>query len=93
MRVVKMRVQKIALVLVSVTTKVCTVLIQEENKILDKMHRQKVAEVEKLSVTVKDLEEALLAGGAAANAIRDHQRQVQELTVCESVPVNAFVQV
>ncbi|CAM6124476.1 unnamed protein product [Calypogeia fissa] len=53
---------------------------QEENKILDKMHRAKVAEVEKLSTNIKELEEALLAGGAAANAIRDHQRQVHELT-------------
>ncbi|GMY19445.1 Microtubule-associated protein 70 [Fagus crenata] len=40
----------------------------EENKILDKMHRQKVAEVEKLTQTVRELEEAVLAGGAAANA-------------------------
>ena len=48
---------------------------QEENKILDKMHRQKVAEVEKLSTTVTELEEAVLAGGAAANAVRERQRQ------------------
>ncbi|RWW62612.1 hypothetical protein BHE74_00030250 [Ensete ventricosum] len=39
-----------------------------QNKILDKMLRQKVAEVEKLSQTVRELEEAVLAGGAAANA-------------------------
>ncbi|KAB5519312.1 hypothetical protein DKX38_023631 [Salix brachista] len=32
------------------------------------MHRQKVAEVEKLMQTVRELEEAVLAGGAAANA-------------------------
>ncbi|KAG2377157.1 Microtubule-associated protein [Vigna angularis] len=43
-------------------------ICQEENKILDKMHRQKVAEVEKLTQTVRELEEAVLAGGAAANA-------------------------
>ncbi|KAF9591237.1 hypothetical protein IFM89_003188 [Coptis chinensis] len=42
-------------------------ICQEENKILDKMHRQKVAEVEKLMETVHDLEEAVLSGGAAAN--------------------------
>ncbi|XP_008781372.1 microtubule-associated protein 70-1-like [Phoenix dactylifera] len=54
-------------------------ICQEENKILDKMHRQKVAEVEKLSQTVKELEEAVLAGGAAANAVRDYQRKVQEM--------------
>lgn len=54
---------------------------QEENKILDKMHRQKVAEVEKLMQTVRELEEAVLAGGAAANAVRDYQRLVQEMNV------------
>lgn len=54
---------------------------QEENKILDKMHRQKVAEVEKLTQTVRELEEAVLAGGAAANAVRDYQRKVQEMNV------------
>ncbi|KAK7274120.1 hypothetical protein RIF29_15194 [Crotalaria pallida] len=45
-------------------------IFQEENRILDKMHRQKVAEVEKLTQTVHELEEAVLAGGAAANAVR-----------------------
>ncbi|XP_077241130.1 microtubule-associated protein 70-2-like [Tasmannia lanceolata] len=54
-------------------------ICQEENKILDKMHRQKVAEVEKLSQTVRELEEAVLAGGAAANAVRDYQRKFQEM--------------
>ncbi|KAK4795631.1 hypothetical protein SAY86_027957 [Trapa natans] len=54
-------------------------ICQEENKILDKMHRQKVAEVEKLMQTVRELEEAVLAGGAAANAVRDYQRLMQEM--------------
>ncbi|CAL9041797.1 microtubule-associated protein 70-2 [Musa acuminata AAA Group] len=54
-------------------------ICQEENKIFDKLHRQKVAEVEKLSLTVRELEEAVLAGGAAANAVRDYQRKVQEM--------------
>ncbi|KAI8537741.1 hypothetical protein RHMOL_Rhmol09G0048100 [Rhododendron molle] len=54
-------------------------ICQEENKILDKMLRQKVAEVEKLTQTVHELEEAVLAGGAAANAVRDYQRKVQEM--------------
>ncbi|XP_073011043.1 microtubule-associated protein 70-2-like [Typha latifolia] len=54
-------------------------ICQEENKILDRLHRQKVAEVEKLSQTVRELEEAVLAGGAAANAVRDYQRKVQEM--------------
>ncbi|CAE5957949.1 unnamed protein product [Arabidopsis arenosa] len=51
----------------------------EENKIIDKMHRQKVAEVEKLMQSVRELEEAVLAGGAAANAVRDYQRKFQEM--------------
>lgn len=45
------------------------------------MHRLKVAEVEKLTQTVRELEEAVLAGGAAANAVRDYQRKVQEMNV------------
>ncbi|KAE9599762.1 putative microtubule-associated protein [Lupinus albus] len=54
-------------------------ICQEENRILDKMHRQKVVEVEKLTQTVRELEEVVLAGGAAANAVRDYQRKVQEM--------------
>ncbi|XP_077236014.1 microtubule-associated protein 70-2-like isoform X2 [Tasmannia lanceolata] len=54
-------------------------ICQEENKILDKMNRQKVAEVEKLSQTVRELEEAVLSGGAAANAVRDYQRKFEEM--------------
>lgn len=55
--------------------------MQEENKILEKTNRQKVFEVEKLSQTVMELEEAILAGGAAANTIRDYRRQISELNV------------
>ncbi|KAL6520464.1 hypothetical protein OROHE_017052 [Orobanche hederae] len=54
-------------------------ICQEENKILDKTNRQKVLEVEKLSKTIKELEEAVLAGGQAANTIRDYRRQILEL--------------
>ncbi|KAH0461430.1 hypothetical protein IEQ34_009005 [Dendrobium chrysotoxum] len=54
-------------------------ICQEEYKILDRMHRQKIAEVEKLGQTIHELEEALLSGAAAANAVRDYQRQVSEL--------------
>lgn len=42
-------------------------------------------EVEKLSSTIRDLEEAVLAGGAAVNAARDFQRQVQELMVRKNI--------
>ena len=45
------------------------------------MQRQKVAEVEKLMQSVRELEEAVLAGGAAANAVRDYQRKFQEMNV------------
>lgn len=54
---------------------------QEEHRILDKTNRQKVLEVEKLSETIKELEEAILAAGATANAVRDYQRQISELQV------------
>ncbi|GMJ14522.1 microtubule-associated proteins 70-5 [Hibiscus trionum] len=54
-------------------------ICQEENKILEKTNRQKVLEVEKLSQTINELEEAILAGGAAANSIRDYQRRISEL--------------
>lgn len=58
--------------------------MQEENRILERTNRQKVLEVEKLSQTIQELEEAILAGGAAANAIRDYKRQIDELHVCHS---------
>ena len=52
----------------------------EENKILDKMHRQKVAEVEKLTQTVGELEEAVLvAWCGCSDAVRDYQRKIQEM--------------
>jgi len=56
--------------------------MQEENRILEKTNRQKVLEVEKLSQTIHELEEAILAAGAAANTIRDYRRQISELNVC-----------
>ncbi|KAJ3669574.1 hypothetical protein LUZ60_011524 [Juncus effusus] len=54
-------------------------ICQEEYRILDKMHRKKVAEVEKMTQTVRDLEESVMSGAAAANAVRDYRRQVSEL--------------
>ncbi|XP_055801438.1 microtubule-associated protein 70-5-like [Solanum dulcamara] len=54
-------------------------IFQEENKILDKTNRQKILEVEKLSETIIELEEAILAGGAAANTLRDYKRRISEL--------------
>ncbi|KAL5771730.1 hypothetical protein ACOSP7_015884 [Xanthoceras sorbifolium] len=54
-------------------------ICQEEYRILEKTNRQKVVEVAKLSQTINELEEAILAGGAAANTIRDYRRQISEL--------------
>ncbi|KAK7363853.1 hypothetical protein VNO77_06012 [Canavalia gladiata] len=54
-------------------------ICQDENKILEKNHRQKILEVEKLSKTIQELEEVILTSGATANAVRDYQRQISEL--------------
>ncbi|TKY72261.1 Microtubule-associated protein 70-5 [Spatholobus suberectus] len=54
-------------------------ICQEENKILEKTHRQKILEVEKLSQTIHELEEVILSSGTNANAVRDYQRQISEL--------------
>ncbi|XP_047317138.1 microtubule-associated protein 70-5 [Impatiens glandulifera] len=54
-------------------------ICQEENKIMEKTNRQKVLEVEKLSQTIEELEEAILAGGMAANVARNFKRQISEL--------------
>ncbi|KAL8478902.1 hypothetical protein ACS0TY_030697 [Phlomoides rotata] len=62
-------------------------ICQEENKILDKMHRQRVYEVEKLTQTVRELEGAVLARGAVANAVHEYEKKVQEL----NVPHSAFM--
>lgn len=66
-------------------------ICQEENKILEKTNRQKVVEVEKLSQTVQELEEAVLAGGATANVVRDFKRKISELYVRSNpLTVNRF---
>ena len=54
---------------------------QEENKLLDKTNRQKVAEVEKLSQSVHKLEESLLSNGETNNALLEYQRKISELNV------------
>ncbi|KAL1194599.1 Microtubule-associated protein 70-5 [Cardamine amara subsp. amara] len=54
-------------------------ICQEENKFLEKINRQKVLEIEKLSQSIGELEEAILAGGTAANAVRDYRRQISQL--------------
>ena len=42
------------------------------------MNRQKVLEVEKLAQIVRELEEAVLAGGAAANAVCDYAHTARD---------------
>ncbi|KAI4330546.1 hypothetical protein MLD38_028825 [Melastoma candidum] len=54
-------------------------IYQEENKTLDKLHRQMVTKVENLTQMVRELEEAILAVGAAANVVRDFERRLQEM--------------
>ncbi|XP_018448665.1 microtubule-associated protein 70-5 isoform X3 [Raphanus sativus] len=54
-------------------------ICQEEYRFLEKINRQKVLEIEKLSQTIIELEEAILAGGTAANAVRDYRRQISQL--------------
>lgn len=64
-------------------------ICQEENRTLEKTHRQKVVEVERLTKTITELEESILASGVTANAIRDCQRQISELNV--SIKIGLFV--
>ncbi|KAL5729692.1 hypothetical protein ACHQM5_002604 [Ranunculus cassubicifolius] len=54
-------------------------LCQQENRILDKNYRQKVCEVEKLAQSIRHLEECILAGGEAANELRDYHRQILQI--------------
>lgn len=64
-------------------------ICQEENRTLEKTYRQKVVEVERLTKTITELEESILASGVTANAIRDYQRQISELNV--SIKIGLFV--
>ncbi|KAF3326753.1 microtubule-associated protein 70-4-like protein [Carex littledalei] len=54
-------------------------IYQDENKVLEKTNRQKTMEVEKLTQTIHELEESILASGTVTNAVRDYQRQISEL--------------
>uniref|UniRef100_M4EBS7 Microtubule-associated protein 70-5 n=1 Tax=Brassica campestris TaxID=3711 RepID=M4EBS7_BRACM len=61
-------------------------ICQEEYKFLEKINRQKVLEIEKLSQTIGELEEAILAGGTAANAEekRTLERELSRVKVSAS---------
>ncbi|KAG2553786.1 microtubule-associated protein 70-4-like [Panicum virgatum] len=54
-------------------------IYHEENKLLEKANRQKVLEVEKLTHTIIELEESILATGEVANAVHFYQNQVAKL--------------
>nr|ABD65109.1 Myosin II heavy chain-like domain containing protein [Brassica oleracea] len=67
-------------------------ICQEEYKFLEKINRQKVLEIEKLSQTIGELEEAILAGGTAANAEekRTLERELARVKVSASRVALAF---
>ncbi|KAL6645540.1 hypothetical protein ACP70R_017148 [Stipagrostis hirtigluma subsp. patula] len=54
-------------------------IYHEENKLLEKNNRQKVLEIEKLSHTISELEESILAAGDVTNAVRFYQNQAAKL--------------
>uniref|UniRef100_A0A0A9GG08 Uncharacterized protein n=1 Tax=Arundo donax TaxID=35708 RepID=A0A0A9GG08_ARUDO len=54
-------------------------IYHEENKLLEKNNRQKVLEIEKLSHTISELEESILATGDVANAVHFFQNQAAKL--------------
>ncbi|OEL15767.1 Microtubule-associated protein 70-4 [Dichanthelium oligosanthes] len=54
-------------------------IYHEENKLLEKANRQKVLEVEKLTHTISELEESILATGEVANAVHFYQNQAAKL--------------
>ncbi|XP_062216389.1 microtubule-associated protein 70-4-like [Phragmites australis] len=54
-------------------------IYHEENKLLEKNNRQQVLEIEKLSHTINELEESILATGEVANAVHFFQNQAAKL--------------
>ncbi|PNX95037.1 microtubule-associated protein 70-5-like, partial [Trifolium pratense] len=65
-------------------------IFQEENKILEKTLRQKTNEVEKLSHTIQELEEVILANGATAN---EEKRTLERELARVKVSANRFANV
>ena len=60
--------------------------------LLEKSNRQKVLEIEKLTHTVGQLEESILATGDVANAVHFYQNQATKLNVSEfNIIVQKFV--
>ncbi|KAM3230115.1 hypothetical protein ACQJBY_060738 [Aegilops geniculata] len=58
-------------------------IYHEENMLLEKSNRQKVLEIEKLTHTVGELEESILASRDVANAVHFYQNQATRLNVSE----------
>ncbi|KAG8074052.1 hypothetical protein GUJ93_ZPchr0006g40698 [Zizania palustris] len=50
-------------------------IYHEENKLLEKSNRQQVLDIERLTHTIAELEESILATGDIANAVRFYQNQ------------------
>lgn len=57
--------------------------LQEENRLLEKSNRQKVLEIEKLTHTVGELEESILATSDVTNAVHFYRNQTARLNVSE----------
>ncbi|GBG69854.1 hypothetical protein CBR_g4681 [Chara braunii] len=54
--------------------------LQDENRTLDRLHKQKMRDVEKLNLKVHDLQEAVAsASGEAGNALLETRKEVQKL--------------
>eukprot|EP00271_Cylindrocystis_brebissonii_P013030 TRINITY_DN32583_c0_g1_i1.p1 TRINITY_DN32583_c0_g1~~TRINITY_DN32583_c0_g1_i1.p1 ORF type:complete len:588 (+),score=137.30 TRINITY_DN32583_c0_g1_i1:153-1916(+) len=53
--------------------------LQEENRTLDKMYKQKVDEVKSLTDQQASLKEALTTAGGVSSVIKDYQRQITDL--------------
>ena len=58
---------------------------------LEKANRQKVLEVEKLSHTISELEESILATGDVANAVHFFQNQAAKLKVSAVLESKQFI--
>lgn len=57
---------------------------------LEKANRQKVLEVEKLTQTINELEESILATGEVANVVHFYQNQATKLNVHAILVLKSF---
>ncbi|CAI5999891.1 unnamed protein product [Closterium sp. NIES-65] len=61
---------------------------QDENKTLDRMYKQKVDDVKKLTSQVESLSEAVTAAQSYTSVIKDYQRQLQELQATHKITLD-----